>query len=69
MSLGVSDIFNTQNFTQTNNYLNQDLFIKSRMENRLVTFGFNYKFGNTHLKTNQKDIELDERDRLNSKSN
>ncbi|GGK29203.1 TonB-dependent receptor [Yeosuana aromativorans] len=69
LSIGVSDLFNTQNFTQTNKYLNQDLFTNSRMENRLLTIGFNYKFGNTHLKTNQKPIELDERDRLNSKSN
>ena len=69
LSVGVSDIFNTQNFTQTNQYLNQDYFLKSRMENRLFTFGFNYKFGNTHLKTNQKTIDLEERDRLNSKLN
>ena len=68
LSVGISDIFNTQNFTQTNNYLNQDYFLKSRLENRLLTFGFNYKFGNTRLKTNQKAIDLEERDRLNSKS-
>ena len=67
VSIGVTDIFNTQNFTQTNKYLNQDYFLRSRIENRMFTFGFNYKFGNTHLKTNQKDIDLEERDRLNSK--
>lgn len=64
LSIGVTDVFNTQNFTQTNNYLNQDYFLKSRMENRMFTFGFNYKFGNTHLQTNQKTLESDERDRL-----
>lgn len=64
VSIGVTDVFNTQNFTQTTRYLNQDIFLKSRIENRLFTFGFNYKFGNYKLKTNQKEIELDERDRL-----
>lgn len=66
LSIGVTDIFNTQNFTQTNKYLNQDLFLKSRLENRLIIVGFNYKFGNTRLETNEKAIELEERDRLNS---
>ena len=66
LSIGVTDIFNTQNFTQTNKYLNQDLFLKSRLENRLVTVGFNYKFGNTRLQTNEKAIDLEERDRLNT---
>ncbi len=69
LSVGVTDVFNTQNFTQTNDYLNQDYYLKSRFENRLFTIGFNYKFGNIHLKTNQKDIELEERDRLNKNSN
>ena len=69
LSIGVTDLFNTQNFTQSNKYLNQDLFLKSRLENRLVTIGFNYKFGNTRLKSNEKAIDLEERDRLNNKSN
>jgi hypothetical protein len=67
ISIGISDAFNSQNFTQTNKYLNQDFFLNSRIENRLLTIGFNYKFGNSKLKTNQKDIDLDERDRLNAK--
>ncbi|MDD7885807.1 outer membrane beta-barrel protein [Flavivirga sp. 57AJ16] len=65
LSIGVKDIFNTQNFTQTTKYLNQDVFLNSRMENRLLTFGFNYKFGNFRLNTNKKEIDLQERDRLN----
>ena len=69
LSVGVSDIFNTQNFTQTNKFLNQDFFLNSRIENRLLTVGFSYKFGNTRLQTNEKAIELEERDRLNNKSN
>ncbi|WP_169786426.1 outer membrane beta-barrel protein [Pseudalgibacter alginicilyticus] len=69
ISLGVSDIFNTKNYNQTTKYLNQDILLKSRIENRLVMFGFNYKFGNTHLKNNQKEIDLEERNRLGSKKN
>ena len=64
VSLGVSDLFNTLNFSQTTKYLNQDLKFNSRIENRLITFGFNYKFGNFRLNTNKKEIELNERDRL-----
>ncbi|MFH6769276.1 outer membrane beta-barrel family protein [Gaetbulibacter aquiaggeris] len=69
VNIGISDAFNTQNFTQTRKYLNQDTFVKTRFENRLFTFGFNYKFGNTRLKNNQKDFDLEERERLQSKSN
>ncbi|MDG1730882.1 MAG: outer membrane beta-barrel family protein [Algibacter sp.] len=64
INLGVVDIFNKLNFRQTTKYLNQDLFLNSRIENRLLTFGFNYKFGNFRLTTNKKEIELNERDRL-----
>ena len=67
ISIGVADIFNTKNYDQTTRYLNQDVFLKSRLENRLFTFGFNYKFGNTKLKNNIKEIDLEERNRLNSK--
>lgn len=64
LSLGVTDIFNTQNFNQTTKYLNQDILMASRMENRQFTLAFNYKFGNTKLKSNKKSIDLIERDRL-----
>ncbi|XCF05084.1 outer membrane beta-barrel protein [Tamlana crocina] len=65
MSVGVTDIFNTQNFNETTKYLNQDIFLQSRLENRLFTFGFNYKFGNYKLKNGHKEIDSNERDRLN----
>ncbi|MBC3758965.1 TonB-dependent receptor [Hyunsoonleella sp. SJ7] len=64
LSIGVQDIFNTRNFTNTTRYLDQDVFVDSRMENRLFTVGFNYKFGNFRLKESKKDIEVKERDRL-----
>ncbi|WP_308991920.1 outer membrane beta-barrel family protein [Mariniflexile litorale] len=69
ISIGYTDIFNNQNFNTSTKYLNQDVLSKSRMENRLFTLGFNYKFGNSNPKNDQKEIELDERDRLNSKNN
>ncbi|MFV0541226.1 MAG: TonB-dependent receptor domain-containing protein, partial [Aestuariibaculum sp.] len=46
LSMGVTDIFNTQNFSQTTKYLNQDVYLKSKLENRLFILRFNYKFGN-----------------------
>lgn len=64
LTIGVTDIFNGQNFMQTTKYLNQDILLNSRMENRLFTLGFNYKFGNFRLQTNKKDIESTERERL-----
>ncbi|MCB4797652.1 TonB-dependent receptor domain-containing protein [Neotamlana laminarinivorans] len=64
LSIGVTDVFNTQNFTQTTKFIDQDYYLDSTMENRMFVFGFNYKFGNYKLKTNKKDIEVDERDRL-----
>ncbi|WP_211342481.1 outer membrane beta-barrel family protein [Hyunsoonleella aestuarii] len=67
-SLGVLDIFNTRNFNATTKYLNQDIFTKFQLENRLFVFGFNYKIGNLKLKNNKKSIDLLERDRL-SKGN
>lgn len=63
-SVGINDAFNQMNFNQTTQYLNQDFAIDSRLENRLITFGFNYKFGNYNLENNKKDVELNERDRL-----
>ncbi|MDB2463105.1 outer membrane beta-barrel family protein, partial [Algibacter sp.] len=68
LSMGIIDVFNTKNFNQRTRYSNQDNFFKSEIENRLFTFEFNYKFGNFKLNNNQKNIELNERDRL-EKSN
>ncbi|MFV0566604.1 MAG: outer membrane beta-barrel protein [Flavobacteriaceae bacterium] len=67
VNIGVTDIFNTLNYTQTTNYLDQDSKMASKFENRLLTFGFNYKFGNYRLKPTEKEIEMEERDRLNYK--
>ncbi len=65
LTIGVRDILNSRNFTQTTKYLNQDWFVNSNLENRLFVLGFNYKFGNYRLKTIKTDsIDLSERDRL-----
>ncbi|MGB5420392.1 outer membrane beta-barrel protein [Algibacter sp.] len=64
VNVGVLDVFNTQNFNDTTKYLNQDIYSKFQFENRMLVFGFNYKFGNFRLKNNEKNIDLNERDRL-----
>lgn len=64
INIGIRDLFNTRNFTQTTRYLNQDWFSNSNLENRLFVVGFNYKFGNYRLKVNKGNIDLGERDRL-----
>lgn len=67
LSLGVIDLFNKYNFTETSKYLNQDVLIKSRKESRLFTLGFSYKFGNYRLSNSKKDVDITERNRINSK--
>lgn len=64
LNIGIRDLFNTRNFTQTTKYLNQDMFLDSNIENRLFVVGFNYKFGNYRLNTKRGKIDLSERDRL-----
>lgn len=64
LNVGITDVFNMQNFNVTTKYLNQDIFSKSQFENRMFVFGFNYKFGNFRLSNNKKSIDIDERDRL-----
>jgi len=64
ISFGIVDMFNTLNISRSTKYLNQDVLFNSRIENRLITFGFNYKFGNFRLNSNKKEVDLDERDRL-----
>lgn len=67
LSIGVTDVFNTQNYTTSTKYLNQDAFSIYRTENRMFKLGFSYKFGNFNLKSNKKAIDLEERNRLDTK--
>ncbi|WP_242204663.1 outer membrane beta-barrel protein [Aestuariivivens insulae] len=64
VNFGIKDVFNSLNFYQRTKYSNQDILLKSRSENRLFVFGFNYKFGNFRLKESKKSIDIEERDRL-----
>ncbi|MCF7568667.1 TonB-dependent receptor [Sabulilitoribacter arenilitoris] len=64
LSIGIVDFFNNQNFSRSARYLNQDIFFKYGKETRLFTLGFNYKFGNYKLKAKKKEINSQERDRL-----
>ena len=67
LSAGVTDIFNSQNFNNTIKYLNQYAFTKYRSGNRTFSIGFNYKFGNSNLKNNNEQINIEERERLDPK--
>ena len=64
LSLSVDDVFNTQDYDISINYLNQSSrrFIDS--DNRFVKLGFSYKFGNTKLSTNERSSSEEGRDRL-----
>lgn len=64
LSLGVSDIFNQGYLFSTRQFLDQNNSTFTRQENRLLTFAFRYKFGNTGIKTNKKRKRLDERRRI-----
>ncbi|MBJ6368657.1 outer membrane beta-barrel protein [Snuella sedimenti] len=66
LSIGVLDLFNTKNYTETIKYLNQDKIFKPRLESRLLTIGFSCKFGNYKLRNNKKEFLLNERERLGS---
>ena len=64
ISMGVRDIFNQGNYFTTRTFLNQNNSTFSRFENRLFTFAFRYKFGNTGIKDNKKRKRVDERNRI-----
>lgn len=65
ISLAASDLFNTQNYNIRTQFLDQDNSVFTNIDSRYIKIGFRYKFGNTKLSTNQKDLEKEERDRLN----
>jgi hypothetical protein len=63
-SMQFNDIYNEGNFLTRTKFRDQDSFIDVRTEVRTVRFGLRYNFGNTNLKTNKKDIEAEEKNRL-----
>jgi len=62
--MGVFDLFNQGSRFNVRRYGNQNNSTLYRPENRLFTFGFRYKFGNTGMKANKKLKRLDERRRI-----
>jgi outer membrane receptor protein involved in Fe transport len=65
LSLSVSDLFNMQDPNSNVRYQNQFSLSFSDIDNRFIKLGFRYKFGNTRLESNERNIQTDERDRLN----
>ncbi|MCX2679030.1 outer membrane beta-barrel family protein [Galbibacter sp. EGI 63066] len=64
LSLNIADVFNSFNVLIDSRYLNQDHGYTAMPESRSITLGFRYKFGNYRLEDNERDIELDEQERL-----
>ena len=67
ISLVASDLFNTQDFKTTSNFLNQSNTRFADQDNRYVKLGFSYKFGNSTLETNEKDKSNKERNRIQAR--
>ncbi len=66
-SLSFSDLFNTQDFFISTQFLNQNNTSFTNLDNRYVKLGFRYKFGNTKLSSNEHGTSIDERNRLGNK--
>ena len=64
LSLSVEDLFNEQDYLARTRYLNQSNSTFTNADNRTIAVGFRYKFGNTKLETNERDLSRDERKRL-----
>ncbi|WP_298901184.1 outer membrane beta-barrel family protein [uncultured Psychroserpens sp.] len=69
ITLTAGDLFNMQDEKSRVRYQNQFNFTNSDLDTRIVTLGFRYRFGNTRLETNERAIDLEERDRLNKEGN
>ena len=67
LSLILSDLFNEQDFFITTNFANQNNTSFINLDNRYIKLGFNYKFGNSKLSTNERTSSVEERDRLGTK--
>jgi len=64
ISVGVDDIFDTNNIPVTSKYYNQDNSYFAKSESRLFRLGFKYKFGNYKLRNNTYTKKTDEAGRL-----
>jgi len=64
ITVGVDDIFDTNNIPVTSRYYNQDNSYFAQSESRLFRIGFKYKFGNYKLRNNSHTKKTDEEKRL-----
>ena len=64
ITIGVDDIFNTNNIPVSSRYANQDNSYFARPESRLFRVGFTYNFGNSKLQDNNRATKTKESDRL-----
>ena len=64
ITIGVDDIFNTNNIPVSSRYANQDNSYFARPESRLFRVGFTYNFGNSKLQDNNRSTSTKESDRL-----
>jgi hypothetical protein len=64
ITIGVDDIFDTNNVPVASKYYNQDNSYFAKSESRLVRVGFKYNFGNYKLRNNSKTKKTDEEGRL-----
>lgn len=65
INIGVDDIFDTNNIPLNSKYYNQDNGYFAKSESRLFRVGFRYNFGNARLHDNNKNLNTEEKDRLN----
>ncbi|WGK65844.1 outer membrane beta-barrel protein [Croceiramulus getboli] len=66
LTLASEDLLGQANGRLTSNYLNQDNSFIAIPETQFIRFGFQYNFGNFRLSDNQRAIERQERERLQS---
>jgi hypothetical protein len=66
VSFTVNDMLGKANGRATSKYLNQDNNILAIPETQYIRFGVTYNFGNFRLEDNDREIDKNERDRLNS---
>jgi hypothetical protein len=64
VTLGIDDIFNTNNILVSSRYGNQDNSYFARVESRLFRVGFVYNLGNARLRDNNRNTTSDEGERL-----
>lgn len=64
ITLSAADLFNTADFDTNTQYLNQRNYYNTNLDNRYIKLGFRYKFGNTILKTNERQLNIKERERI-----